>query len=300
MKDAFRCRIIFLAGLVFSPSGFFAQRIDNVRPEIEGDKIHIYYDLTGLSEDQSVLVKAFMSTDGGKTYGEALKSVTGDAGIITGPGKSRCIVWNVFEEVDELVSLDVKFKVRADLLQSQQGAQSLQRTFKLDLNTNIGSKPVLDYRSYGFNLKGAIYLNQLGLGLRGGYFRTFRSEINYSDGSVNYPDTGYYWGYFGGAFIEYDFLRSTKYSLYPFLFLGQAKVLYTYNTDYKTDEFFKYSVFGSVGLGFDVHIARFFYLGTELEYFVSPWMDVVPSEDPDESLDGFCIGIVFKFVIDPG
>ena len=73
-----------------------AQRIDNVYPEIEGEKIHIIYDLTGIKADQSVFVKVFMSTDGGETYGDPLRSVSGDVGTITGPGQGNCIIWNVF------------------------------------------------------------------------------------------------------------------------------------------------------------------------------------------------------------
>jgi len=290
--------VILLTVLILTPVDCFAQRIDNVHPEIAGEKINIYYDLTGIETDQSVIVTVFMSTDGGKTYGEPLKSVSGDVGVVVGPGKGKCIIWDVFEEVDELVSVNVKFKVKAELLQTK--SQSIERTFKLNLNANLGSKRYLESKSYGFNLKGAIYLNQLGVGVRGDYYKTFREEINYSDINGNYPDTGYYWGYAGGAIIEYDLLKNTKYSLYPFIYLGSAKILYKYNPDYKQDEYFKYSIFGSAGLGFDINIVRFLYLGVEFEYYLSPWLDIVPSEDPDEGLDGLSIGFVVKFVINPG
>ncbi len=287
----------------------FAQKIENVHPEIAGEKINIYYDLIGIAADQSVIVKVFMSTDGGKTYGESLKSVTGDVGVVVGPGQNRCIKWDVFDEVDELVSLNVKFKVTADLLQTGQSSQSLERKFKLDLNSNLGSKGILKSKSYGFNLKGAIYLNQLGLGVRVDYYKTFRKKINYSDFIKIYPDTGYYWGYAGGAIIEYDLLRNTRYSLYPFLYVGSTKIIYKYDPEYakdknKKDEYFKYSIFGSAGLGFDINIIKFLYLGVELEYYLSPWFDVVPpkdpDEEPDEGLDGLSIGFVVKFVINPG
>jgi hypothetical protein len=292
---------IFFTIMILIPVGCLAQRIENVHPEIAGEKIHIYYDLIGIAADQQVIVKAFMSTDGGRTYGEPLKSVTGDVGIVAGSGKEKCIIWDVFEDVDELVSVNVKFKVTADLLQSEQYRPSTERQFKLNLNANLGSKSILEYKSYGFNLKGVIYLNQLGLGVRGDYYRTFREKINYSDSfNHHYPDTGYYWGYAGGAIIEYDLLRNTRYSLYPFLYLGQTKILYKYNQEYKNDEYFKYSIFSSLGLGFDINIVRFLYLGVELEYYLSPWIDIVPSEDPDEGLDGFSIGFVVKFIIDTG
>ncbi len=287
--------------LILIPVDCLAQRIENVHPEIAGEKIHIYYDLIGIAADQPVIIKVFMSTDGGKTYGEPLKSVTGDVGIVVGSGKEKYIIWDVFEDVDELVSINVKFKVTADLLQSEQIRQSTERKFKLDLNANLGSKSILESKSYGFNLKGAIYLKQLGLGVRGDYYKTFRKKINYTDSfNHHYPDTGYYWGYAGGAIIEYDLLRNTKYSLYPFLCLGQTKILYKYNPEYKKDEYFKYSIFGTLGLGFDINIARFLYLGVELEYYLSPWLDIVPSKDPDEGLDGLSIGFVVKFVIDTG
>jgi len=298
--------LILLTILVGVPVDCFTQRIENVHPEIEGDKIHIFYNLIGIKADQSVIVKVFMSTDGGKTYGEPLKSVSGDVGLVLGPGQDKCIIWDVFEDVDELVSVNVKFKVSADLLQSGQNNLSTEHKFKLDLNANLGSKGILESKSYGFNLKGAIYLKQLGLGLRVDYYKTFRKNINYTESSGTdiqvYPDTGYYWGYSGGAIIEYDLLRNSNFSLYPFLYLGQTKILYNYNPDYKTDQYFKYSIFGSVGLGFDINIFKFIYLGTEIEYYLSPWMDIVPSNDnkSDEGIDGLSIGIMVKFVINPG
>lgn len=292
---------IFFTILLSVPVDCFAQRIENVHPEVTGDNIYIYYDLTGIAADQSVIIKVFLSTDGGKTYGEPLKSVTGDVGIVVGSGENKHIIWDVFEEVDELVSVNVKFKVTADFLQSEQIRQSIERNFKLNLNANLGSKGILDSRSYGINLKGAVYLKQLGLGLRGDYYKTFRKNINYSDSlNHNYSDTGYYWGYAGGAIIEYDFIKNNKYSLYPFLCLGQTKILYKYNPEYKKDEYFKYSIFGTLGLGFDINVVKFLYLGVELEYLLSPWLDIVPSKDPDEGLDGLSIGFVVKFIINPG
>ncbi len=278
-----------------------AQKIENVRPEVAGEKINIYYDLTGIADNQSVFVKAYMSTDGGKTYGEPLKSVSGDVGMVVGAGKAKCIVWDVFEEMDELVSVNVRFRVQADLVQAEQAFQSAERKYKLDLNTNVGSKRYLDSKSFGFKLKGAVYLKQLGLGVRGDYFRTFRKEINYTDSNnVSYPDTGYYWGYSGGAVVEYDLLKSNRYSFYPFVCVGSTKILYKYNSDYKEDEYYAYSIFGSAGLGFDVNIIKFLYLGVELEYYLSPWLDIIPSVNKDEGLDGLSIGFVIKFVINPG
>ena len=49
----------------------------------------------------------------------------------------------------------------------------------MNLNANIGSK--ISMKSYGFNLKAEVYLKQLGLGLRGGYYRTYGEHPDNSD-----------------------------------------------------------------------------------------------------------------------
>jgi hypothetical protein len=278
--------------LIFISVNSLAQKIVNVHPEIAGEKINIYYDLTGIDPGQTATVRVFMSADGGKTYGTPLRSVTGDVGVVVGPGTNRCIIWDVFSDVEELVSVNVKFKVTADLLQSGQNIAVTNRKIKLDLNTNLGYRLEIS-RSYGFNLKGAVYLNQLGLGLRGDYYKTFGEH-------TELLDSGYYKGYSGGAVIEYDLLRDDRYSLYPFLCVGSSKVLYDYSTEYDKEQVFTYSIFGTAGLGFDIRIIRFFYLGMEMEYVLSPWLDLrYTKEDEKESLDGLNIGFVVKFVLDP-
>ena len=292
-------RVIFFIAFILLCAESNAQRIENVYPDVTGEKIHIYYDLLDISAYESVNVKVFMSTDGGKTYGEALKSVTGDVGLVTGPGERRCIIWDVFKDIDELVSVNVKFKVRADPVRSELIVHSAKKPVKLGLNTNLGYKGVLKSNSFGVNAKGTIYLNQLGLGLRGDIYKTFRKDINYPDMGTVYPDTGYYWGYSAGAVIEYDFIKNKKYSLYPFLYVGQSKIIYKYNPEFREQEYFKYTIFGSVGLGADINLYRFLYLGIEIEYLLSPWIDLIPSANPDESLDGINIGLVLRFVFDP-
>lgn len=275
----------------------FAQKISNVHPEIEGETIHIYYDLTGIDAGQTATVRVFMSADGGKTYGPPLRSVTGDIGIVVGPGTNRCIIWDVFKDVDELVSVNVKFKVTADLMQSGQNVPVAGHKIKLDLNTNLGftrgNLEAIDSRSFGINLKGAVYFNQLGLGLRGDYFKYFGENIESSD-------SGYYWGYAGGAIMEYDLLQDTRYSLYPFIYVGMAKIHYKYDPEYDIHKKYVYSVFGTAGMGFDVNIFKFLYLGVELEYYLSPWLEIRYSRDEEvEGLDKVSIGFVVKFVIDP-
>jgi hypothetical protein len=297
MKKRALIQVFILSLILFPAADLYAQKIENVHPDISGDQVMIHYDLLGISGDQSVLVSVYMSTDGGKTYGEPLKSVSGDVGLVTGPGRERTITWDVFNDLDELVSVNVKFKVRADLLNAGQQELSPGRTVKLSLNSNIGYMNQVGYASYGLNAKGSVYLNQLGLGLRADYYSTFRKEINYSEAGTVYPDTGYYWGYSGGVVVEYDLLKSKRSSLYPYLYIGQSKFIYQYNADYREATHFAYTVFGGLGIGFGTRVNSFLSVGAELEYLMSPWIDLVPSESPDEAMDGISVGVVLKFLI---
>ncbi|HEC44033.1 MAG TPA: hypothetical protein ENI20_14520 [Bacteroides sp.] len=283
---------ILLTFFLSIPITSFSQKIENVFSEVSDYKINIYYDLLGIADDQPVFVKVFVSTDGGKSYGEALKSVIGDVGLVVGGGERRHIIWDVFEEVNELVSESVTFKVKADLLLSNQGKQLIDPGFMFNANANLGSK--VGINSYGFNLKASIYVKQLGLGVRGGYFKTYGEH-------PDYPDFGYYWGFSGGAIIEYDIIKDPKYSIYPFFCIGQIKV--EQKGENIPSEYSGYSIFYTPGVGLDIRVAKFLYLGVELEYYMAPVIDI---NDLGGSgvvdrivLDGFCIGITFKFVTNP-
>ena len=284
---------VLISTLIVYSANCFSQNIENVRSEVSGNRINIYYDLLGIADAQPVIIRVFVSTDGGKSYGEPLKSVTGDVGIVMGAGEGRLIIWDIFEEVDELVSESVKFKVKADLLQSDQQRRLIDPRFFANINADIGSK--VDLRSYGFNLKAGLYLKQLGLGVRGIYYKT----ASYDDPDLT--NFGYYTGFGGGLVIEYDFIRDTRYSIYPFFYLGQTKI--QHNDESISGEHSGYSIFYSPGLGFDIKIAKFIYIGIELEYYLAPVVDI--NDQGGSSvvdriiIDGFCIGISLKFTKHP-
>lgn len=279
-------------------AALYSQKVENVLPEIDGEKINIYYDLKGLAQDEVVKVSVYMSTDGGKTYGDPLQSVTGDVGLLIGPGIGRCITWDVFSDLDQLVSVNVKFKVRADPVNESRATVSGSKMVKLNLNSNIGYRNRINYGSFGFQTKGMLYLDQLGIGIRADYYKAFREPIDYTANEMVFADTGYYWGYSAGFVLEYDLIMKQGYSLYPFIHIGQAKFNYSYNPDYLEKEYFAYSVFGSIGAGYDMTLRGPFSLGIEMEYMVSPWIDIIPSGTADEAMDCLSVGVVLKFILD--
>jgi len=284
---------IFLIFIIVIPVQSFAQQIENVSSEVSGSVINIYYDLTGIANDQPVIIRVFLSIDDGKTYGDPLKSVNGDVGIVLGAGQKKHIIWDVFQEVDELVSESVKFKVKADLLQADQERRIIDPEFFVNISANLGSK--VEMKSYGFDMKVIMNLKQVGLGIKGGYYKTYGENPEIAD-------FGYYVGFSGGAVIEYDFIRDPRYSVYPFFCIGQIKV--QHKSESITSDYVGYSIFYSPGLGLDIRIAKFLYLGTELEYYMAPVVTIRDqgsnTDAESKVLDGFCIGIKLKIALNPG
>ncbi len=283
-------RWIFLTVLIITPLKSFTQKIENVESDVSDNTINIYYDLLGIADDQPVIIRVFVSTDGGNSYGEPLKSVSGDVGLVLGAGKRKHIIWDVFAEVDELVGESVKFKVKADLLQSDQQNRIIDPRFFSSINANLGSK--VDLKSYGLNLKVIMYLKQVGLGVRGGYYKTYGEHADLGD-------IGYYVGFSGGAVIEYDFIPDPRYSIYPFFYIGQIKV--QHKSESISSNLTGYSIFYSPGLGLDIKIAKFISIGTELEYYMAPVVDINDQGGNTVAerivLDGFCIGFTLKFAL---
>ena len=277
---------ILILTLLAIPSRGLTQKIDHVVSEVSGNTIHIFYDLSDLAADQAVIIRIFLSTDGGISYGESLKNVVGDVGVVIGPGNSKQIIWDVFAEVDELVSESVKFRVRADLLRSEQNERLFNPGYMAGLKANLGSKVKMS--SYGFDFKAGILLKKYTLGIRGDYYLTKESGL---------ADQGHYMGFSGGLFAEYDLIRNPSYSLYPYGSIGQTKIEYIDGPDTK---YVGYSIYYTPGLGFGIHLAKFLFLGIEIEYMMAPVIDMDDQAGSDWTdqiiLDGFSAGVTLKII----
>lgn len=83
-----------------------AQTVSNVRAHQEGKNVVITY----TTDFAGVIDAVYCSTDGGETWGEPLKSVTGDVHKSVPEGDHR-IVWNVFADRSSLTGSDIRFKV---------------------------------------------------------------------------------------------------------------------------------------------------------------------------------------------
>jgi formylglycine-generating enzyme required for sulfatase activity len=84
-----------------------AQSVRRVEMSQVGKTVVLEYVLEA-SEPQEILL--YLSTDGGKTFSKPLEKVSGDVGKGIVPGYKR-MVWNVLEELPELVGDNVVFMV---------------------------------------------------------------------------------------------------------------------------------------------------------------------------------------------
>jgi formylglycine-generating enzyme len=84
-----------------------AQTVRNVESEQVGQTIHISYEL---QTQMPVEVVIGLSYDGGKTVSRRLEKLSGDVGLVKVSGKKKA-VWNVLEELPELVGDNISFVV---------------------------------------------------------------------------------------------------------------------------------------------------------------------------------------------
>ncbi len=93
-----------------------AQTVENIQVEQDGEKLNINYRIGGSTSEQLYFVTLTCSIDGGVVFEP--KSVIGDVGSNIRGGKSyNTIVWNVFNDVDEVGN--VEFFVKVDLTKDE-------------------------------------------------------------------------------------------------------------------------------------------------------------------------------------
>lgn len=107
---------LLLSGCILDSTAF-AQRITNLSHEQFGDKIIIKYDIVGATSNQSFLVKATCNSSGKSI--PVLHAENSNAWKVKG-GDNRQIVWNVLQDVNELVDDNVTFTVFATPFEDKQ------------------------------------------------------------------------------------------------------------------------------------------------------------------------------------
>jgi hypothetical protein len=111
-----KCFTFIFACCLLQAANCFSQKVTNVNPVNEGNKIIVYYSISGVRYFQTLKVSLYVSMDGGKTYQGPLKAISGNVDNIT-KGAQK-IVWDVFKDVAKLEG-NVVFDVRAEVIEKE-------------------------------------------------------------------------------------------------------------------------------------------------------------------------------------
>lgn len=101
--------VFFLLLSVVTAVCSFGQTVSNVDAYQEGKNIIITYN----TDKAGCVGDVYCSTDGGRTWGEPLRQVTGDVNKQVQAGSHR-IVWDVLSEREKLAGANICFKVEAN------------------------------------------------------------------------------------------------------------------------------------------------------------------------------------------
>ncbi len=91
-------------------------QVKNVVSYQSGAEILVNYDLVGAKEADLFTISLLVSTDGGQTFSNPLKKVSGNVGFLQNGGIGKQIRWNVLDEVSQLVAENVVFKIKTEVV----------------------------------------------------------------------------------------------------------------------------------------------------------------------------------------
>lgn len=165
-----------------------AQTVENIRVEQQGENLLIHYRIGGSTSDQLYFVTLTCSIDGGTVFEP--KSVIGDVGANIRGGKSfNTIVWDVFEDVEEVGN--VEFFVKVDLTrdESQQAMNNLPASTQSVSKQAPGVKSRSIFIEYAGNTTRPIGV-KAGFAKNWGIYGAFRFGFDYYyDVNYDYFDT---------------------------------------------------------------------------------------------------------------
>lgn len=268
-------KLVFLWPMLLAMmTASYSQTVENIRVEQEGEKLLIHYRIGGSTAEELYDVALTCKIDNGQIFEP--RSVIGDVGSNIRGGKSfNTIVWDVFEDVDEIGNIE--FFVEVNLIKEE--SQKTPDVFP------VGKAPekVSNFRERNFFLAycgttlapigGKIgYLKNWGVygAMRFGY------DYSYDSWSYSYDEYSYYLELAGG--IAKRAYQKGRFRTYVYWGLGYCSNLYeyydnlnsvndyTYTDYYSTYDLGLIAVFGMLymDLGFTVSSS----FGTNLIYGV--------------------------------
>lgn len=164
-------RIIIIITIISGVFGFSnAQNISKIEPVQNGNKIDVFYKISGVKFYQTVDLSLFVSFDGGLTFKGPMLHVSGDTYLENAKGIKK-LVWDVYQDVNSLEGKLV-FDVRATIVD-----QLLSKNYFMQYSGDLMLSSLDYYSPFGITIgqKGKI-----------GWFTTLRlNSFNRADYSFN-------------------------------------------------------------------------------------------------------------------
>ncbi len=99
---------IFLVGIIIG-SNAYGQKADNIKIEIEGEKVKFSYDLVDTSDQFTYSVRFYCIIN---NYAYLAYHATGDVGKSVTGGKNKLIVWDHKKELSQYSLSEMDFEVK--------------------------------------------------------------------------------------------------------------------------------------------------------------------------------------------
>ncbi|MBY0433617.1 MAG: hypothetical protein K2U26_05870 [Cyclobacteriaceae bacterium] len=126
-------RLVTGGFFLFSCGIAFSQQVQNVKAVQAGNDVLVTYDLMD-NTNKSYFVKLYVSKDGGVSFTDELRSVTGDVKQNAMPGANKKIIWSGKQEMGPF-SGDAVFKVEALSKAATASVEGVQnRCLRVELN----------------------------------------------------------------------------------------------------------------------------------------------------------------------
>ncbi len=199
----------FLAFTMYSS----AQTVENIRVEQDGENLNIHYRIGGSTSEQLYFVTLTCSIDGGPVFEP--KSVIGDVGSNIRGGKSfNTIVWDVFEDLEEIGS--VEFFVKVELTSDDRASQAVSRPSKaVSTPARASDNTPAGYRKRFIGIDGTTVHP---LGIRGGKINNWGWYGAFRYGGYDYYYEAYYAAMTGG--VTKRIFNGEKFRLHGYAGLG--------------------------------------------------------------------------------
>lgn len=239
-----RIYLIFL-GILISMYAI-CQNVKNQDFYQSGSNIIITYDL-----DKEANISVYLSMDGGRNFGPALKKVKGSVGKNVMPGKNLSITWDVLSEIEELEGDDIVFQIKAS-------APSVKSRVLIDAvaGMNIASLSPFNPETISYGL-------MVGWAKRVGLYGKFRSNFQFVNSARTEINENYIFTTGNSKLSEINFttgilIGCTK-SYYLYLGIGYgSRDFYAEDINKSMVKLTDYSISGaSVDLGMMFFMGKF-------------------------------------------